>query len=152
MFALLKIPVRSRRDVIWVRQRARRIASLLHFEGHEQALVAAAAFAIAHQGLGVFHEPCVHFQVESAALHIFVSGAQKDEASSTATLLHLTKPLPRQEFSGADLQWIATQIPLLEPIDLFREIAQQNQELLALSHALHVAQTSAPATRSTSAA
>src|SRR5262249_18164546 len=153
-FALVEMPLRSRRDVVWARQRVRRLTALLKFEGHEQALVVAGAFAIAYQALGLMADASLCVHVRDGALHILAQptdGFDEASAPGLTSRLCLHKPLPhmdlngsrvklnengRGSFSSEDISWIAAQIPLLEKLDVFEEIRRQNDEILALLHRL----------------
>lgn len=66
----LTIRIRGQKDAIRVRQRARQIASLLHFSIHEQACVAAATFVIACQVLRLPGRHAIGFAIDHDHLHV----------------------------------------------------------------------------------
>ncbi|MBI3407182.1 MAG: hypothetical protein HY040_02345 [Planctomycetes bacterium] len=137
MFSLLEMPVRSRRDVIWAQQRLRRLAGLLCFDGHEQALIAACAFAVANHALEVLGRAKLCAQVADGVLHVFAQAneevSDKSDALAREPLLRMSKELPgKQKNSTEDVGWIASQLPLLEKLDVFEEMRRQNQDVLAL--------------------
>jgi hypothetical protein len=153
----LAVRLRSKKDTVLARQRARRVASLLRFEAHEQACIAAGAFVIACQAIAQFAKPRLCFQIEDRQLQIFaVEGkAQLPPESSPAAerraglfppvdakgLYRLTKPLPSGNCVGElDLGWLVTNIEGTARGGAFDEIVRQNQEILALLHELRLYQ------------
>src|SRR5262245_15599457 len=71
MTTLLTVPVRRKRDLLRVRESARRIASLLRFDPQDQACIAAGAFAVAAQASERMADCEICIQVDEATLHIF---------------------------------------------------------------------------------
>ena len=59
----LVVNLRGKKDALRVRQRSRRVASLLHFGVHEQTCIAAGAFVVACQALSVLLKPRLCFQI-----------------------------------------------------------------------------------------
>lgn len=153
MLTLLTLPVNSRRDVLLARQRARQIAALLHFESVDQACIAAGTFAVAQQALRRSRAAQLYFRIDKKMLHVFAQATGK--AARTLPLrqlpagvagpdssLRLAKALPAgtADFSNEDLIWVIEQLNQQPCFHPFEEIQHQNQEMLALLHALHSAQ------------
>lgn len=150
----LALALRGRKDAVLARQRARRVASLLHFGVHEQACIAAGTFVVACQALTLFQKPRLCFQIDHQQLQVF---AQEDEAACPpmpsgrlAGVLReeqpapyrLTKALPPREETAEelDLGWLVASIEQTAHETLFDEIVKQNQEVLALLHDLRLYQ------------
>src|SRR5437868_7404274 len=148
MRIVLTLALRSKRDVLLARQRARQTAVLFHFEPHDQACIAAGAFAVATEALRRSKSGQLWIQIEDGTLRIFSrEGGAKPSAPSLkdqnerglgVVSLQLLKPLPpaAAEFSAEDLSWIMTQLDQLTHFNMFEEIERQNHEMLALLHAL----------------
>lgn len=130
---LISLPLRSKRDAVVVRQRARQAAKLLLFDASEQACIAAGAFAIAVQALRWNKRGSLCLQTDRNQLTIFAQSKR-----DTGPSLRLVKPLPAglRERSADDVGWILQQLEQLAPVDLFEEFQTQNQEMLATLHAL----------------
>ena len=147
MALLLEHILRSRRDVILVCQRLRRLARLLQIEGRDQALLVASGFAIAQQALEELGPAKLHAELADRTLDVFAVPHGRRKVHSWAgprlairpernALLRLTLQLPREQIlSEHDLAWIAERIPALEPLHLYAEFQQQNREMLALLQA-----------------
>lgn len=150
----LSLKLRGKKDAILSRQRARRVASLLCFDPHEQACIAAGTFVIACQSLTVHAKARICFQIDNHQLHIF---AQATEVSKPAdgqrlaglfnevdpkTLFRLAKNLPEQTNAAEemDLGWLVRKVEETACDGLFDEIVKQNQELLALLHEVRLYQ------------
>ena len=155
----MAVRLSGKKDAILARQRARRIAGLLHFEAREQACIAAGAFVIACQAIGQFAKPRLCFQLENQQLHIFAAEtdpqlpAPSDPAAERITslfpptdtrgLYRLVKPLPAVDSVDAvDLNWLVHKIEAEAPASVFDEVVRQNQEVLALLHELRLYQRS----------
>lgn len=152
MHSLFTQPLRTKRDILLARQRARHIAGWFHFPAHDQACIAAGTFAIAAQALrlGRSSQLCIH--TEDRRLHIFALNSSCDgplpptgrmtSAATPAGLLRLVKPLPAEaaELSVEDMRWLVVQLNEQASFNLFEEIQHQNEEMLALLHAFHSAQ------------
>lgn len=157
-FCVFKL--RGKRDALLARQRARRIASLLSFDPHEQACIAAGTFVIACQALELFRKASLCFQLEDGQLHIYaqaVDGSSVQESEprwqrlsgiinelDAKTLYRYCKPLPTQALATdvQDLSWTLAQVEAAAPGGLFEEIVKQNQETLGLLHELRLQQAS----------
>ncbi len=137
MMPIVNLPLRTKRDLLLARQRARQIARLLHFETHDQACIAAGTFAIALQALQVDEPSCLSIQIAHGKLEVFAR-TQTEKVG-----LRLSKPLPPsvREVAAEDLTWILHQLTQQAPRNVFEEIHHQNQEMLALLHALRQAQS-----------
>jgi hypothetical protein len=152
----LTLPIRQKKDAITARHRARQVASLLHFDGQQQACVAAAAFAVVCQALAVVGRCLLCFQIEENQLHVYVrTSAEHPECSTrriscgtpvaggdARALLRLVKPLPEDRgLAEADLAWLVHNTEET-PAGLFEEVVKQNQEILSLLHELAASQRS----------
>ena len=151
----LTLKLRGKRDAVLARQRARRAASLLCFDPHEQACVAAGAFVVACQALLLFGKARLCFQIENNQLHIFAQEAVTEPAqvppkrlaglfpeADPKALFRLTKPLPVQKHATEelDLAWLVKKVEETACAGLFEEVVKQNQEILALLHELRLYQ------------
>lgn len=150
----LSLKLRGKKDAVLTRQRARRVASLLCFDPHEQACIAAGTFVIASQALTVFREPRICFLIENHQLHIFAQESQiADPAEgqrlagllsevNARKLFRLTKALPEQTLSTEllDLGWLVRKVEETACDGLFDEMVKQNQEVLALLHEVRLFQ------------
>src|ERR1051325_2451805 len=67
----LALKIRTKKDAVRARTRARRVAGLLSFDPHEQTCIAAGAFVIACQAMMLFGKARLCFQIESHQLQIF---------------------------------------------------------------------------------
>jgi len=128
----LTLPVRSCRDLIHVRQRARQVASLLRFESHDRIAIAAGAFVVALEAKKVWRQASLCFAIADRHLRIFARAVGPQTPASE--LVVLSKPLPRDErqLSGEDITWLIRQVQLLAPVGLSDELARQNLEVLEL--------------------
>jgi hypothetical protein len=159
----LALNLGGNKDAILARQRARRVASLLSFDIHEQACIAAATFVIACQALKLFGKARLCFQIENRQLQIY---AQERKAASNApqlpisnrlagmivqdvdpkALFRMIKPLPQQQNVGEEIElgWLVKKVEETAGSQLFDEIIKQNQEILSLLHELRIRQLSVP--------
>jgi hypothetical protein len=150
----LALKLRSRKDAVLVRQRARRVARILSFDVHEQACIAAGAFVVACQALVLFGKARLCFQIQNHQLQIFAQevNAETDAALQPVskrlagmfpgvdpkTLFRLTKQLPPQLHPAEEVElgWLVNQVEDTACNGLFDEIVKQNQEILSLLHEL----------------
>jgi hypothetical protein len=142
--SLLVLHVRSNRDVLLARGRARQVARLLGYDVLGQAGVAAAVFEIACRARTHRHRAALHFQVQDNVLHVFARPVTSAGRAGAGCGFRLQKPLPENP-PQVGLQDIGLAVRLLDvqsPPDLFAEIRRQNQELL---HTLAELRTSRPA-------
>ncbi len=146
MHTLLNLPLRSRRDVLQARQRARQVAALLHFSPDEQACIAAGAFAVAMEALRRSASGELCLQIENHALHIFpqLASVRSNQpailsffAAQRSLCMIKTLPADAPPLADDDLAWIAVQLQECASQSLFEEVRNQNQEVLALLSALH---------------
>jgi len=128
---LYSLRVRCKRDIVVARQRARQIAGLLGFAGHEQTCIAAAVFEIARSAYEVNGAGSLCFDVDEQVFRVCV-----DSARLSGRGLRLEKPLPSESpaLAREDLEWAVRELARFSRFNLFEEIRQQNQELL---HAVH---------------
>jgi hypothetical protein len=153
---LLTMRVRTRRDVLKARQRARQIAALLGFDVHERTTIAALVFEVACNARGT--QGRIEFQLNRGLLRIFPAGTRARssrknrrppqttwdvrgarrlvhklrEGASQTRVLRLDQRLPERTGTLAhdDLPWMVRQLAKLSPLDVFEEIRLQNQEVL----------------------
>lgn len=150
----LSLKLRGKKDAVLTRQRARRVASLLCFDPHEQACIAAGTFVIACQALTVFRKARICFQIDNHQLQIFAQEASPAEPADgiriaglfpevdPKTLFRLTKPIPEQTNAPElmDLGWLVRKVEEAACDSLFDEMVKQNQEVLALLHEVRLFQ------------
>jgi hypothetical protein len=154
----LSLKLRGKKDAVLLRQRARRVASLLCFDPHEQACIAAGAFVVACQALSVFRKARICFQIDHHQLQIFAQEALPAERADgqriagllpevdPKTLFRLTKALPEQTHGTEemDLGWLVRKVEETACDSLFDEMIKQNQEVLALLHEVRLFQATVP--------
>ena len=150
----LALKLRGKKDAVLARQRARRVASILTFDVHEQACIAAGTFVVACQALVLFGKARLCFQIQNHQLHVFAQdmNAETDAAlqpvskrlagmfpeGDPKTLFRLTKSLPPQLHPAEEVElgWLVNQVEKKACNGLFDEIVKQNQEVLGLLHEL----------------
>jgi hypothetical protein len=154
----LTLKLSGKKDAVLARQRARRVASLLTFDFHEQACIAAGTFVIGCQALVLYGKARICFQIENQQLHIYAQDLRAESEQLAAqiskrlsgmfqevdakTLFRLAKPLPPQQNPAAEIElsWIVKQIEQASCNGLFDEIIRQNQEILSLLHEVRLFQ------------
>ena len=151
----LTLMLSGKKDAILARQRGRRVASLLSFDFHEQACIAAGTFVVACQALVVFGRAKLCFQIENLQLHILARDARPETEqlgskrlaglfpdADPKALFRLTKQLPPQENPAEEIElgWVVDQVEQTACNGLFDEIIRQNQEVLSLLHELRLYQ------------
>src|ERR1043165_5470167 len=147
----LTLNLLGRKDILRVRQHARRVASLLSFDIFEQACIAAGAFVVACQALVLYGKAKICFQIENNQLCVFAKPEQADiggkrlaahfQDMDSKSIMRLAKPLPPQHDVPADeieLGWMAEKVERTACKGLFDEIIRQNQEILTLLHELRM--------------
>jgi hypothetical protein len=152
----LALNLRRKKDAILARQRARRVASLLSFDCHEQACIAAGAFVIACQALEKFGKARLCFQIDAHQLQVFAedanpasaleSGVSKrltglfSEPDDAKALYRLAKPMPPQQNPAEEVEigWVVAKVEETACAGIFDEIVKQNQEMLTLLHELRL--------------
>jgi hypothetical protein len=153
----MTLKLRGKKDAILVRQRARRLASLLGYDIHEQACIAAGSFVVACQALLLFGKAKICFQMENHHLQIFAQEAPTESAPLVAERLaaafpeaeaklpfRLTKPLPRRDVADdIEIGWLVKKVEETACDGLFDEIVKQNQEVLSLLHEVRLYQLDA---------
>jgi hypothetical protein len=142
----LALKLRGKRDAVLARQRARRVASLLCFDPHEQACIAAGVFVIACQALARFGKAQLCFQIENNQMHVFAESRQPTAEGRLNGLFpddpkppaRLVKPMPSRDNAAEEIElgWLVRQVEKASGEALFDEIIKQNQEILALLHEL----------------
>ena len=154
----MTLKLRGKKDALLARPRARRVASLLGYDIHEQACIAAGSFVVACQALLLFGKAKICFQIENHQLHIFALDAATEAGASEQSVsqrlagafpeaeaklpFRLTKPLPPSEVLAdeVELGWVVKKVEETACDGLFDEIVKQNQEILALLHELRLYQ------------
>ena len=145
----LALKLRGKKDAVQARQRGRRVASLLSFDVHEQACIAAGVFVIACEALARFGKAQLCFQIENNQLHVFAESNHLIKADSRLEGLfpddaklpsRLVKPVPPRENPAEEIElgWVVRQVEKASGESLFDEIVKQNQEILALLHELRL--------------
>ena len=111
--------------MVLARQRTRQLAGLLGFEAGEQACLAAAVFSLACQarpGQGA----ALYFRVAGGVLRIAL------RENRGRRHLRLEKALPGEpRLAARDLKWALAELARRTPLNLFSEMKELNQELLA---------------------
>jgi hypothetical protein len=134
---LLNLPLRSRRHLLLIRQRARQIAAMLQFQPQDQMCIAAGAFTVAVRALRRYGPGCLCIQIDKESLQVFPKAHRQDSAA-----LRLVKRLPAlaPDIAVEDMGWLLEQLNRQTSNRVFDEIERQNQEMLSLLHALQTAQ------------
>jgi hypothetical protein len=150
----LALKLRGKKDAVLARQRARRVASILSFDVHERACIAAGTFVVACQALVLFGKARLCFQIQNHQLQIFAQDVNVETDAELQpvskrlagmfpevdpkTLFRLTKPLPPQLHPAEEVElgWLVNQVEETACNGLFDEIVKQNQEVLSLLHEL----------------
>ena len=134
---LLTLKLRTKRDVVRARQRARQIAQLLGYEALEQNWIAASVFEMARNGLPI--RAVLRMQLQPDLLRIALTqsrGSEKDGGRQrrvgTAQIV-LRLPENTSSLDRHDLPWIIQQLNRITPLNLFEEFHQQNLEILHLA-------------------
>lgn len=128
----------SNKHAVAFRERARQAARLLRFTPIDQAVIASAAFVVAYQALKGLLRPRLVIGLDEGKLCIEAQGEPRATSPSPMTPLYrFVRSLPTTlDLAEADLAWIVAQVTLPRTANLFEEIHRQNEELLALAHAL----------------
>ena len=137
----LVTPLRSCRDLLHARHRARQVAQLLKFAEIDVVCIAAGAFLIAQQGRQAFRRAELCFALVERRLRVFARSRSSQKARSES-LYVLSKPLPQHDepLAGEDIGWLLGQVERLAPTTPQDEILRQNQEVLTLLLALRGSQ------------
>jgi hypothetical protein len=143
--ALLTHQLRTRRDVVLVRQRARQISRLLGYDGGEQSRLAAAVFQFACLAFEKSCRPEISFRLTDGHLQVVCCPGRPRKggcADGPPPSSVVERPLPKKDLplERPDLAWAVQQLARLTPLNLFDEIRQQNQELVQALHELQVCQ------------
>jgi hypothetical protein len=133
--SLVHYKLRSRRDLVRVRQRARQIAGLLGFAPADQTWIAATVFEMAWQTWRVRGRAVLRFQIAGARLQVRVAGSSQG--------LDQLLPEKASRLAAEDWPWVIDQLDQHTPLNLLEEIYLQNQELLGVLHELRRGRTSA---------
>src|SRR5262245_14340522 len=159
---LLTLKLRSPRDILVARQRARQVAGVLGFEALEQAFIGAAVFEIARSALRPSGHATLTFHVDGRALHVSAARSEAparkglsvmisrwlidrllaEPGYAASALLRLEKPLPKQgpTLSHEDVAFTIQHLAEMTPFDTVEELLQQNRELLQLYQDLQARQ------------
>ena len=141
----LTLPIRSCRDLVHARHRARQIAQLLRFDPLDTISIAAGALVIADQAKTLLGRARLCFALLDRHLRVFARPACEGGPMS-GELLVLSKPLPHddRQLTADDIAWVVRQVQLLAPTSLQKEIARQNCEVLELLTALRRGEATRP--------
>jgi hypothetical protein len=142
--ALLTHKLRTRRDLVLVRQRSRQISRLLGYDAAEQSRLAAAVFQLACLAYEKSCCPEVIFRLTDGHLQVVACPGRprKGAADGPPPSAVVERPLPKKDLplERPDLAWAVQQLARLTPLNLFDEIRQQNQELVQALQELQVCQ------------
>lgn len=134
---LFSMKLRRPIHAVAFRERARQAARLLRFNPADQATIAAAAFLVAYQGLAELLKPRLVLGIDQGNLRLEALGRRRPEGAILQPVYHFIKPLPAPlELTPTDLAWIVAQVHAPRATSVFEEMNRQNQEFLALAHAL----------------
>lgn len=148
----LTLKLRGKRDALFARQRARRVANLLSYDVAEQACIAAGTFVVACQALERFGKARLLFQIDAGQLQVFAQDLNAEAPEPAANritglfqenepvaLYRLVKQLPAdQNLEQGDLGWLVRKVEETACDETFTEIVKQNQEMLAMLHELRI--------------
>jgi hypothetical protein len=159
---LYSFKIKSKRDVLLARLRARQLSRILGYGEGDQLLLAAAAFELAWGTYQSRGRVVLHFTLEDERLRIACArpeskedeeerqafdrgwygpqvakrkAKQKGPDTLSELALRLEKPLPTRsrEMTPEDVTWTMTQLARHTPLNLFEEIRQYNLDLLRLA-------------------
>lgn len=139
VFPLLHTPIRSRRDWVRVQQQGRQLAKLLQFPLTGQIEIGCRAVALAVEALQAPPKQTVCFHLGADALHLGLHPTpRKNETERLPPAAYrFSKRLPgKTELSREDFIWVIAQVQTLLRTDVLEVFKQQNEEVLALLHAL----------------
>jgi len=139
----LTLRLRTCRDLILARHRARQIAELLRFPAEDIICIAAGAFVVAEQSKRLLRRASLCFAIVDHQLRVFARPIRA-LAQLPSNLYILSKPLPRddQQLASEDIAWLIRKVGELVPATPQEEILRQNQEILLLLTRLRGGQTS----------
>ncbi len=143
---LFSVPIRSKKDLLCARQRARQLAHWFRFGPHDEALIVAGTFAVGLKAREVGPRFEICFSVEHHQLVVHVRWQDSPNlpknhvAEGDRVLLKLTKMLPQASLipSPEEVSWVLGQVDRQAHPDLFAEVSRQNQEILILLHELQL--------------
>jgi hypothetical protein len=129
MTTLLQLNVKSSRDVLLARVRARQIAKLLGFDETEQTKIACVVFELVWREWQEKESLAARFEVQENLLQLVTE--YSDETGKRAQRLQIAKPLPRAQhmLSEEDWPWVILHLRS-QPVHLFEEVRRLNHELL----------------------
>jgi hypothetical protein len=159
--ALYSLKIRSKRDVLLARLRARQLTRLLGYAEQDQLLLAAAAFELAWSTFQDQRRVVLHYTLEQDRFRIWCARPERKEEEEerrafdrawngptgerrrakrtpdafAELALRLEKPLPvsADPMPIEDIAWSMQQLAQHTPLNLFEEIHQYNLELLRLA-------------------
>lgn len=120
---ILTLRLRSKRDVVLARQRARQVAALLGYDRPQQVQIAAATFELAAAFLRQKGRGGLRFHASAGSLRV---------CTEPVILLRLERPLPPGvlDMASGDVAWAAGTLDDLTPLDVYEEMVQLNRELV----------------------
>src|SRR6266702_2409882 len=133
----LTMQVRSCRDLLVARHRARQIAQLLRFSPQDIICIAAGTFVVAEQAKKLLRRAEVCFALIERQLRVYARPV-RPLVQLTGDLYILSKPLPQDDhqLAAEDIAWLVKQVGERAPTSLRDEILRQTQEVLVLLRAL----------------
>jgi hypothetical protein len=159
--ALFSLKIKSKRDVLLARLRARQLTRLLGYAESDQLLLAAAAFELAWTTFQSRRRVVLHYTLEDDRFRIWCARPERKEEEEerrafdrawngpggerrkrrpgpdafAELALRLEKPLPSRAAAMPieDIAWSMQQLAQHTPLNLFEEIRQYNLELLRLA-------------------
>ena len=145
---IFSVRIASNRDLLFARQKARRLAHLMHFGPHDEACIVAGVFAVGMQARQAEPAFDLCFALEHRQLTVFPRFPKSENptcptvADREVHLLKLAKTVPEKAhpLAAEDLAWMMEQVEKQSPSRLLEEVVRQNQEVLMLLHELQVAQ------------
>jgi hypothetical protein len=119
---ILTLRLRSKRDVLIARQRARQVAGLLGYDRPQQVQIAAATFDLAAAFLRQKGRGVLRFHASAGSLRV----------CTEPVMLRLERPLPAGvlDMASGDVAWAAGTLDDLTPLDVYEEMVQLNRELV----------------------
>jgi hypothetical protein len=122
---LFTLAIRSRRDLIVLRQRSRQLAGLLGLADRGKANLAAQIFDIAYQSWKKIGPVSARLQAGVDGLQIIIAGPSPQD-----TVWELPLPARNLHLATEDLVWTIQALSQLTPFDVFEEVLDMNRELL----------------------
>ncbi len=131
---LLSVLLKTKRDILRIRQLTYRAADLLGFSTSDQVRLAAAVFDLACQAKTPTGRARVCFEVVDGWLRVtcsLVAKAPRRRRDHGTTALVVNKRLvATRPLADEDVGWTLRQFQEMAPLDVFEEMQRINQDLL----------------------